>query len=128
LFKHGKIPSLVELLRTLEEILAAFDYGYVMIDAVDESFPREDLIKILRDLSTDQGFQKIQLLITSREYFDIEKTFSQISKSVSMMNPLQQEDTRVYIQSKLNGPNFKNWPKHLLNETVDALEKGAKGM
>jgi hypothetical protein len=128
LFKNGKEPSLVELLLALEKILASFDCAYMIVDAIDESFPREDLLKIVRDLSTDQRFQKIRLLVTSREYFDIETTFSPISESVSMLNPLLHADIKAYIQSKLNGSNFRHWPQDLINDTIEALANGAKGM
>ena len=119
----------MELLHALEESLEGFDTIYLMLDAIDESLPREDLLKTLRDLVFDPRFQKIQLLATSREYIDIETAMEQISAPVSMLNPFLDEDIRVYVRSQVQqNPKFKLWSAHLKEEVVDALVTGAKGM
>jgi hypothetical protein len=129
LYKHGGEPSLEELLCALEAILDAFDNTYIVTDAIDESMPRDDLLRVLRDLATDSRFQKVQLLSTSRQYIDIEKVMQQISVSVSMCNPLLDEDIKLYVRSQLHSnPKFKHWPLHLREEVVEALSTGAKGM
>src|SRR5205814_6428497 len=56
LYKHGGEPILVELLESLEAVLQNFDNAYVIIDAVDESSARSDLLKIIRDLAADSRF------------------------------------------------------------------------
>src|SRR5207245_11314835 len=68
------------------------------LDAIDESMPRMDILKILRDLITDPRFPKIRVLATSREYPDIEESMKGISASISMMNPLLDEDIRLFVQ------------------------------
>jgi hypothetical protein len=129
IYKHGAQPSLVELLRALAEILDAFEIVYVVVDAIDESNPREDLLKIFRDLVTSPRFNKLQLLALSREYIDIERVMDDISVSVSMANPFVEEDIRLHVQSLLqSNHNFRRWPQHLLDDVVDALSTGAKGM
>jgi hypothetical protein len=129
LYKHGGEPSLEELLCALEAILDAFHNTYIVTDAIDESMPRDDLLRVLRDLATDSRFQKVQLLSTSRQYIDIEKVMQQISVSVSMCNPLLDEDIKLYVRSQLHSnPKFKHWPLHLREEVVEALSTGAKGM
>jgi hypothetical protein len=129
LYKHGGEPSLDELLSALEAILGAFDRTYIVTDAIDESMPRDDLLRVLRDLATDSRFQKVQLLSTSRQYIDIEKVMQQISVSVSMCNPLLDEDIKRYVRSQLHSnPKFKHWSLPLREEVVEALSSGAKGM
>ncbi|KAF2803858.1 uncharacterized protein BDZ99DRAFT_546446 [Mytilinidion resinicola] len=96
IFKKGEQPSVVDLLNALESVLDEFDTVYLFTDAIDESMPREDLLKILRDLSTDPRFKKIQLLAMSRQYIDIEGTMQNISVPVSMSNPLLDEDIRLF--------------------------------
>jgi hypothetical protein len=91
--------------------------------------PREDIIKVLRDLATDLRFQKVQLLITSRQYIDIEKVIEQVSMPLSMLNPLLHEDIRTYVRSQLGkNPKFNHWTSKIRDEVVEALTSGAKGM
>ncbi|KAF7542440.1 hypothetical protein G7Z17_g11566 [Cylindrodendrum hubeiense] len=98
LYKHGGEPSLVDLLRSLEAIVEEFDSVYLVVDAVDESRERADLLKVLRDLVTDVTFQKVRVIVTSREYLDIEKVMDGISAPVSMRNPLLDEDIRLFLR------------------------------
>jgi NACHT domain len=129
LYENGRVPSLVELLTVLDEIIKAFDRVFVFVDAIDESMPREDLLRVLRDLSTDIRFQKIQLLATSRRYIDIENVMSQISVPVSMTNSLVDEDIRVFVRNRVkSNPKLKLWPEELQVEAEAAVTSGAKGM
>jgi hypothetical protein len=129
LYKHGGEPSLEELLCALEATLESFDNIYIVTDAIDESMLRDDLLRVLRDLATDSRFQKVQLLSTSRQYIDIGKVMQQISVSVSMCNPLLDEDIKLYVRSQLHSNSkFRHWPLRLREEVVEALSPGAKGM
>lgn len=130
MFKHGGTPSLVDLMETLELMLTvSFDTVYITIDAIDESMPRADLLKVLRDLATDARFAKIQLLATSRRYLDIERVMEEVSVEFSMNNSLVDKDIRIYVQSQLHTlPRFKQWPPNLLVEAEKALMLKAKGM
>jgi hypothetical protein len=129
MYRNGGEPSLVKLLKALEEILDHFDSVYVAIDALDESSPRVNLLKVLRDLVTDVRFQKIQLLTSSREYIDIEDAMETISMAVSMSNPYVEEDIRRHVRSLLSSNSrFKKWPKDIVDEVEDAVTAGAKGM
>jgi hypothetical protein len=102
---------------------------YIVTDAIDESMPRDDMLRVLRDLATDSRFKKVQLLSTSRQYIDIEKVMQQISVWVSMCNPLLDEDIKLYVRSQLHANSkFKHWALHLREEVVEALSSGAKGM
>ncbi|KAH6884219.1 hypothetical protein B0T10DRAFT_609019 [Thelonectria olida] len=129
LYKSGGEPSLAGLLKALEAIAMAFDTIYVVIDAMDESVSRGDLLVIVRDLVTDARFRKFRVLATSREYLDIEATMSNISTSISMRNPFLDEDIRLYVQSQLRAhPKLKKWPHLLQDEVLQALANKAKGM
>lgn len=114
LYKHGGEPSLVDLLRSLEAIVEAFDSIYLVLDAIDESTERAELFTVVRDLATDARFEKVHVIATSREYIDIEKVMYGISAPVSMRNPLLDEDIKLYIQSQLHThPRLSLWPSHL---------------
>lgn len=129
MYKYGGEPSFVELLNALEEVLQNFEIAYVIVDAIDESNPREDLLKVFRDLATDLRFAKIQLLASSREYIDIERVMEDFSVSLSMANGLVQDDIKIHVRHKLNSnPKFAQWPQDLLYEVEEALSIGARGM
>ncbi|KAK2787291.1 hypothetical protein FQN53_005450 [Emmonsiellopsis sp. PD_33] len=129
LYQRAQEPRIPQLLDALESILDQFDIVFIMVDAVDESLPRETLLKVLRDFATDNRFGKIRLLATSREYFDIETCFSPISVSLSTNHPELENDIQIYVHSELaRNRKFKTWPPALLIEVEDSLAKGSKGM
>ena len=129
LYKRGSEPNFEELLEAVEAILEEFDCIYLEIDALDESIPRDDLLQVLQALATDSRFKKIQLLVSSREYIDIEKVMKGFSVSVSMANPSVEEDIRLHVRSTLQAnTKFKRWPQSLLDEVEAAVSTGARGM
>ena len=129
LFKRGGQPSMTELLLVLEEILQSFDSAYVLLDAADESKPRTDLLKVLRDLATDVRFANLRCLVTSRDYIDIEETLRPISAVLPMSNPFAAEDIRKHVQSVLHSnARFLRFPADLCQEIEDTLVGESKGM
>ena len=129
LYKHGGEPSVAEILEALASILTRFDLVYIVVDALDESDPREDLLAVLRSFVTEARFEKLQILTSSREYIDIEIIMADLSVSVSMNNPYVETDIRRRVQSILESwPQFGKWPRDLLDEVEQAVVKGAGGM
>lgn len=129
LYKHGGQPSIGDLLDGLEAIVKSFDCVYIVLDALDESMPKDDLLGILRDLATDPRFLKIHVLATSRQYIEIERVMSEISVPVSMRNPLLDEDIRLFVRAQIRtNPKLKRWLAALQNEVLEALSTKAKGM
>ena len=129
LFKNAGEPSLTELLLALEVSLQYFDVTYVIIDAVDESQPRGDLLRVLRDLATDARFSRIHCLVTSREYIDIEDSLGPISQSLSMSNSVIEDDIRKHVRSILRSkPRFRHWHADLQMEVEEKLASESRGM
>lgn len=73
MYKYGGEPSLVDLVKAFACLLERFETVYIFIDAIDESSPREDLLKALRDFVRDSRFKSLQIIASSREYLDIER-------------------------------------------------------
>lgn len=129
LFRRGGEPSIPELLDALEQVLQVFSSVYIVIDAVDESIPRDNLLDIIQTLVTDTRFTNAQILVTSREYVDIERVFEKVSVSVPMSNELVEQDIRIHVQSILrSNRKFRCWPNDLLIEVEGAISTKAKGM
>lgn len=129
-FDQGLQPGPTDLFMGLESILQYFDRVYVVVDALDESHPRESLLGILRRISGDSvPFEKIRLLATSREYAEIKKGVEDAATQLSMFKHFVTEDIRKYLATQTKSvPEFRRWPEELRSEVEDALVRGARGM
>ncbi|KAK3385296.1 vegetative incompatibility protein het-e-1 [Podospora didyma] len=128
LYDRGWEASIPELENILEIVLERLDVLYIVIDAVDESCPREDLLGLIATMVLDKRFRKIRMLATSRPYYDIERLFSGISASISMSNTLVDADIRSFVHTKIAASRrLKRW-RHLHAEIEEVLVKKAEGM
>ena len=124
-----RLPGIDALLQHLGSILDHFSSVFIVIDALDESQPRETLLRVIRNISGDARFVKIRLLVTSREYADIEREMLSIATPLSMSNSFVQEDIRRVIAACLRSNSvFQQWPEAFRAEVEKALSSGAKGM
>ena len=124
-----RLPGIDELLEHLGSILEHFSSVFIVIDALDESKSRETLLRVIHNILGDARFIKIRLLITSREYADIEREMLSIARPLSMSNSFVQEDIRRVIAANLRSDSvFQQWPKAFRTEVEGALSSGAKGM
>lgn len=128
LHDHGYQPSIPELENALQAVLERFTMTYVVIDAVDESTPRDDLLAVIATIAVDKRFPNIKVLATSREYFDIERLFSGIAETISMFNSLVEKDIRFFVHSRLLSSPLARRFQHLLKPIEDAVATGAQGM
>lgn len=132
MFQQRYAPLLKDLLGCLSSVLqlCPLNAVFVVIDALDESRERHNLLKLLQDLASDNRFKKLHLLATSREYDDIKQAMSLMSKEISMFdNSNNQEDIRLYVTARIkNHPKFQRWSPSLRTEVEDALSAGAPGM
>ncbi|KAF4462848.1 Vegetative incompatibility HET-E-1 [Fusarium albosuccineum] len=128
-FESNHDPGRDLLLDGLAEILQHFDTVWVMIDALDESEERGNILSLLRLLQTNNRFRRIQLFAASREYFDIEQVMLSIADSLSLSNPWVEEDINSFIGEiiKKQSP-FNAWPPDISQEVQGTLAKRAKGM
>lgn len=128
-YRNGHELGVKELLSVLEAVLGAFDTAFVTIDALDESMPYANLLACLKVIMTEARFNKVRLLMTSRQYLDIEQSIKPHAVSFPMLNEYVEKDLRIYITSQLQShPKFRAWPTALIEEVNIALVKGAKGM
>lgn len=129
IFSAGFVPTLEQLLFSIEQTLECFDVAYVCLEAIDESQSQQDLLGVIHDLLTDPRFDKIQLLSTSREYVGIERCMELSSTPVSMNRPAVTEDIRLYVAKTLaRGREFRYWAPELTTYAEHQLAEGSKGM
>jgi hypothetical protein len=109
----------------LRILLNKFNRVFIVLDAVDESQNREELLRVLTAISR---FPNVRLLATSRNYYDIETSLADISMSVSMSNQLVDQDIRLAVRSKLRrSKRLQKWRK-FFPEMEDAITNGVQGM
>ncbi|KAI0448038.1 hypothetical protein F4803DRAFT_567666 [Xylaria telfairii] len=126
--------SVEDLLDCLEELSHEYENGvYIIIDAVDESKPRENLLRVLCQIGTDKRFRKVSLLFTSREENDIMEHITQLGNSVahiSMSNPHVRDDIKRYIHQQLTTDRFfcRHYQPELISYVESHLTQKAKGM
>jgi hypothetical protein len=125
----GTEPGYNDLLELLFTMVGRFRRVYIVIDALDESQDRKFLLDLLIKIARDDAFEKVRLLAMSRKELDIQQAFEGICTSISLSNPLVDEDIRVYIENQLQTDRkLSRWPESLKRDIRDGLIKGAKGM
>ncbi|KAK1757128.1 hypothetical protein QBC47DRAFT_342171 [Echria macrotheca] len=129
-YRLRRLPSTDDLLQHLETILEQFKRAFIVIDALDESQSREKLLHAIQKIQCDTRFTKIRLLVTSREYADIEREMLSIAATpLSMSNEFVKDDIRKFIAATLRSNSlFQKWPEAFRVEVEEALSSGAKGM
>jgi hypothetical protein len=130
LHRQNNEPSFEVLKRTLRALLKHFDRLYILVDGVDESSPRDDLLELIQDLVTRPDYGKIQLLVTSRRYADIEGVLRPLAEpTLPLSNSIVDEDIRAYVKASIQrNKHFTHWPRPLLGEILESLVRGAQGM
>ncbi|KAI7770180.1 hypothetical protein LZL87_002551 [Fusarium oxysporum] len=128
LHDHGCEPTTTDLEEILGIAVNKLDVLYIVIDAVEESTPRKDLLLLIQTITVDKRFEKIRILATSRQYFDIEESLTQISTSISMSSPMVDADIRRFVHSRLRSSNrLKRWHERF-DEIEQVLAAMAQGM
>ncbi|KAH6672655.1 hypothetical protein F5X68DRAFT_246927, partial [Plectosphaerella plurivora] len=128
LFDQGHDPQVHELQNVLAVLLERLETLVIVIDAVDESSPRDELLYLVSALVLDKRFAKVRVLATSREYFEIQRVFGGLSTAVSMSNSSVDEDVRCFVRSKLVASRRLYKWRHMFGEIEDVLVQKARGM
>ena len=108
-FRRGGELTVSELFLFLESVLGLFETVYIVLDAIDESIrPRDNFLRVIRELATVPRFSNTRFLASSRDHFDIEETMKSISDQIPMTNSCVEEDIKQYVHSRLkNHPKFR---------------------
>ncbi|KAI1131556.1 hypothetical protein F5Y10DRAFT_275455 [Nemania abortiva] len=126
--------SIQDLLDCLQQVSLTYENGvYIIVDAVDESKPRENILKVLSQIGTEERFWKVSLLFTSREESEIMAPIHELGNScacISMSNKNVRDDIKRYVHAQLTqgGFLFKWDDDAFLEEVETTLTQKAKGM
>jgi hypothetical protein len=114
-------PPLTVVLEVLKALVSSFGDTYIVIDTLDESSSRSELLDILKTIY-DWDFPSLDMLVTSRPERDIEIALtSLLSKecNVRLQSELFDRDIQTFIRESLY-----HWPKsHRQRDRVSTLRK-----
>ncbi|KAK9771655.1 putative Fungal N-terminal domain-containing protein [Seiridium cardinale] len=127
IYEMNHQPGLDVLKEALRELLCHMETVYLFVDAVDESQPRDELLCLLEDFVTDPRFRKIRLLVTSRNYHDIDSALRRLSLPVSMSNDEVDKDIRIFVTAQLE-KRFTGWRSAYIPNVSQVLVRKAQGM
>ncbi|KAI4682910.1 hypothetical protein J4E81_009534 [Alternaria sp. BMP 2799] len=132
--KDGKEqPSLPVLLIMIPEVMRQFSHVYVVLDALDESAKRVELMELLETVAGWQ-LDLLHLLMTSRKEHDIEmylENFVVEDNMISLQRDVVDADILRFVQQKLrDDKRLTKWNKNseVRQEIETALMRGAQGM
>ena len=128
LFDSGQQPDTGTMLKALEELSQRFSTVYILVDGLDESFNRSDIIRVVKTLNVE--FTNIKILVMSLEEIDIRQAMNGMgAQAVSLSNSYVDEDIATYIRSELTqNPRLLVYPHWLKQEIEQGLVNGACGM
>ncbi|KAK6080690.1 hypothetical protein SCUP515_03291 [Seiridium cupressi] len=118
-----------DLLHCLAELSPKLPEGvHIIVDAVDESRPRDNLLDVLVAIGTERRFWNVSLMVTSRPEPDIMAKLEQHGRSrieISMCNQGVRADIRRVVHTELrNTP----WSDEFQKDVENTLVQGARGM
>ncbi|KAK9423933.1 hypothetical protein SUNI508_03949 [Seiridium unicorne] len=118
-----------DFLACLAELSLKFLEGvHIIVDAVDESRPRDNLLDVLVAIGTEQRFRNVSLMVTSRPEPDIMAKLEHHGRSrieISMCNQGVRADIRRVVHTELrNTP----WSDEFRKDVENTLVQGARGM
>jgi len=130
LHDQNSAPSFQALKKAFQQLLAHVDVLYIILDAVDESSLRDSLLELIEDIVTQPSYGKIQLLVTSRRYMDIEEVLRPLSEpTLPISNSLVDADIRTYVENIIQrNKTFAKWSAKLRSDIIESLVQGAQGM
>jgi len=133
---HGggnRRPSTASLQSALQSMLSGAGSVSIVLDALDESTTRHEILNRLRILVKSETTD-CRLLITSRREKDIEsalQSWTRVEDRVSMQRSEVNKDIRAYIESRVrNGDELRRWHSRpdLMIEIDMKLNEKAHGM
>ena len=122
-------PTQDALELTLRQILGGCKETFIILDALDESKERKDLLALLETLNS-WGSEKLHILATSRRERDIEETLKPlVTSKICLQNTLVDNDIHIYISKRIQKDlKLKRWPANVRGEIEQTLMDGAQGM
>lgn len=128
-----RLPSMSALIDVTRQAMQEFTQIYVVLDALDESTQRSELMRVLETVAGWQ-LDSLHLLMTSRKERDIEtslETYVEKEHALCLQRDVVDQDIQRYVQQRLrDDKDLAKWNKDaaMRQEIETALMRGARGM
>lgn len=122
-------PATDTLLTTLRDLIKDFKHTFIIVDALDECYPREELLTSLENVANWQ-LQGLHVLVTSRKKQDIEQCLRYLTTRQICLQTIQvDQDIHTYIRWRLGtDPKLRRWTASIKQEIEYTLATKAHGM
>lgn len=116
-------------LSTLRSIIILFREIYIVLDALDESSNRDELLNCIHQIQTWR-IPQAHLLVTSRQLPEIEDSLSPIiTDRLCLHNCSLNKDVHIYLAEKLeHDRKLSRWPPEIREQIVVRLVQGEQEM
>lgn len=97
--------------------MGKFKETFIIVDALDECKEREELLILLKNL-TSWGIEELHVLIISRRVRDIEETLeSLVTGEICLQSAVVNINIYTYLFERLqNDSNLRKWPANVRGE------------
>ena len=120
-------------MATLHSMMKTFDDVYIIMDALDESNDRLELLECIEKIA-DWKDVPLHILATSRRESDIEDSLQplcSVESSISIQTAIVNQDIRQYVHDRLRADRrFRRWQSQtqIQQEIANHLARKAGGM
>lgn len=128
--KTSTSPTDEALIECFRNILLSFHHVYIVFDALDEAARKEEVLSFISTMKSWR-YQRLRLLVTSRQLADIEDILSPLTsgriclqESISARN-----DIKYFISEKIEHDKIMSkWPRDIRSQIEDNLNREGDGM
>src|SRR6202035_2231922 len=124
----GSQPSMESLFEILLSLLTSSHQTYLIMDALDESSEREDLLDVITRI-IQMPLAHVNLLVTSRKERDITDALYNIVDAIGLEGHQIDADICLHVQNCLKrDKRLCKWPPSIKDEIQNVLTQQANGM
>jgi hypothetical protein len=126
-------PSLDALLQALQQTIQEFPRSFIILDALDESTDRAELMEILETMA-GWKLEKLHVMVTSRKERDLESSLECLLEEhniICLQSKVVDKDIGTYVRHRLcDDKKLRKWHNNaeMRQEIEAALTEGAHGM
>jgi hypothetical protein len=122
-------PSIDAVSQALRDMFTVHDRFYIVIDALDESSERPELLSWLESLA-DAKPENVSILASSRPERDISDSLGPwVTHAIMLHKAIVDADIRVHVMEQLKiHPRLSKWSPDIKKKIESSLLVGAKGM
>jgi hypothetical protein len=126
-------PSLDALLQALQQTIQEFPRSFIILDALDESTDRAELMEIL-EIMAGWKLENLHIMATSRKERDLESSLECLVEehnAICLQSKVVDKDISTYVHHRLcDDKRLRKWYNNVevRQEIETALMEGAHGM